>query len=143
MQEYWANTNQKEFTNYIVPKFLAVFPEMTQYTVEDHLDVSYLELPSPQRKLKILVSTRDKELTIGFSAGPGIFDWHIHMFENESLDEKIKRAAAIINEIIQGKTEIIYSSIWGYFPGNSEDFECIKKDQEKDEIIELRCWNEF
>lgn len=135
--------DQRDFTDYIVAKFLEAFPRMTQYTVDDHFDVGYLELASSNEKLKILVSTRDMMLTIGFSAGPGLFGWHRHMPENKSLNEQMREASTIIREITHCKKGIVYSSVLGYFPGDLEDLENIRKHREEGEIIELGWWRDF
>jgi hypothetical protein len=64
--------NQKEFTAAVIPKFLELFPQLKQYHIDIHEDVTYLELASRQGKLNILISTRDIEITLGFSAGVGV-----------------------------------------------------------------------
>ena len=143
MQDHPTNTNQKELTDYIVQQFLAIYAEMVPYTIKEHPDVGYLELASDKKMLKILVSTRDNELTIGFSASPGVFAWHTHIPSNKPIDEQIKEVAAIINEIIQGKKGIIFSSVLGYFPGDEEDVGRMKKYRQINEIIERRTWNEL
>lgn len=135
--------NQKDFTDYVVPQFLAIFPQLKEYHIDLHVDVSYLELESNQQKLNILISTRDNMLTIGFSAGEGLFYWHDHLLGNEPLDEKIKNASEWINNIMHNKKGIIYSSILKYFPGDPKDVEDVKRYQQKDEIIEFKYWSDF
>ncbi|HVV04357.1 MAG TPA: hypothetical protein VHC96_09035 [Puia sp.] len=81
-------------------------------------------------------------LTIGFSAGPGLFDWHFH-FLDEPIDEAIEKASSLIDEIISGRVALIYSSVLGYFPGDAEDMEGNMKYREPDEIIELRYWRDL
>lgn len=135
--------NQKDLTEYVVPQFLTIFPQLKEYQIDIHKDVSYLKLESKQGKLDILISTRDNMVTIGFSAGEGLFDWHDHLPGDESLDEKIKNASDWINNIIHNKKGIIYSSVLGHCPGDPEDLEDLKRYQQKDEIIEFKYWSDF
>jgi hypothetical protein len=135
--------NQKDLTEYVVPQFLAIFPQLKEYHIDIHKDVTYLELESKQRKLNILISTRDNMITIGFSAGEGLFDWHDHLLGDESLDEKIKIAVEWINSIRNNKKGIIYSSVLGHFPGDPEDLVDIKRYQQKDEIIDFKFWSDY
>ena len=82
-------------------------------------------------------------ITIGFSAGEGLFDWHNHLLGDESLDEKIKNAVEWINSIINNKKGIVYSSALGHFPGDPEDLDDVKRYQQKDEIIEFKFWSDY
>jgi hypothetical protein len=135
--------NQRDFTEYVVPRFRVSFPQFKEYQIDIHEDVTYLGLPSRQGKLNILISTRDKMLTIGFSAGPGLFNWHDHLLGDESLDEKIKSASEWINNITHDKKGIIYSTILGCCPGDPEDLNDVKRYQQAGEIIEFKFWSDF
>ncbi|MBS1659652.1 MAG: hypothetical protein JST68_01240 [Bacteroidetes bacterium] len=134
--------NQKEFTDYVIPKLKEALPQAKEYIIDEHVDVCYLEFPSPQGKLKVLISTRDAQLTIGFGVGPGLFDWHDHL-SPIAADENIKDALAIISEIINGKTGIIHSSVLGYFPGDPEDMEDVEKFRDENEVIEYLYWKDL
>ena len=103
------------------------FPQLKEYRIDIHKNVAYLELESKKGKSNILISTRDSMLTIGFSAGEGLFDWHKHLLGNETFDEKIKNVSEWIKSIIHGKKGIIYSSILGHSAGDPEDLEDVRK----------------
>jgi len=35
--------NQKDLTEYVVPQFLAIIPQLKEYHIDKHKDVTYLE----------------------------------------------------------------------------------------------------
>lgn len=133
--------DQREFTDIVVSGIRGIFPQTRQYQIEGHKDVAYLEIASKRDKLGILISTRDSMLTIGFSAGPGLFYWHEHLLGEELIEDKVLTAAEIISEILQDKKGIIYSSVLGFFPGDPEDLQDEYK--EENETIELKYWSDF
>ena len=93
--------------------------------------------------LTLLISTRDKELTIGFEAAPGLFGWHVHMrmYGAKSPDDELKVAVKIIEEIINDKIDIAYSSDLNHVV--ICDINDVLKYKDEDEAIKVVKWSEL
>jgi hypothetical protein len=109
--------DQKEFTNYVVSKLLASFPF---FTIEQELtenDICKIEYPSKKGTVKLLISTADREITVGFAAGKGLFDWHVHMdmLGAHTEEQSVAIAIELIQEILNDEKIICFSSSNGFY----------------------------
>jgi hypothetical protein len=134
--------NQKEFTEYIIPKIIDRFPQFKGLCTTKPNDIIDIDYKSPQGKLILRLTTQAKEVTIGFDSGTKL-DWHVHMnqFGANTPDEELEEAIKRIDNIITDKEIIVYSSVLGYFI--TDDIEGINKYKEKDEIIETFYWSDL
>src|SRR5688572_19474754 len=75
----------------------------------DVLDLVFL---SPRKKLKIILSSQDDEISMFFEDDQGKTDWHTHMslFGANGPEEEIEKGINLIEEIISGSQEIVASS---------------------------------
>ncbi|OWP61951.1 hypothetical protein CDA63_16760 [Hymenobacter amundsenii] len=119
--------NQKEFTNYVVPKLLAHFPFLNERVDYSEDGACKIEYPSKKGKLKLLISTGNREITIGFAARNGLFDWHVHMdmLGAQTEEQMATTAIDLIQEITYDEKVICFSNDEGYyipwFDENTED----------------------
>ena len=136
---------QPELSAIASSRFPEIFPGLLLYALDDFKDVIFMTLASPHEKLKILISTRETRLTVGFYASPSQFYWHEHIPADQPIDDQIKKACDIINDIISGRTGIVYSShpLLGYMPAAFEDLDSFKKHQQPDEVIEFHHWQDL
>ncbi|MFD0766625.1 hypothetical protein ACFQZI_17320 [Mucilaginibacter lutimaris] len=66
--------------------------------------------------MELWITTQDKEITIGFEGKPQLNDWHTRVtsYDLGLIDNDIKDAIKIIENIINDKEEIACSNINGY-----------------------------
>jgi hypothetical protein len=133
---------QKEFSNFVVPRLLEQFPQFKEVCIYTPNGVVYIAYKSNQGLLTLLISTQDKEITIGFSENENLFGFHTHMsmFGATTPGEEIEEAINLINDIIGDRETIIYSSIEGYMLGDINE---IRKHQQPDELIGTTVWSKL
>ena len=133
---------QKEFTEYIIPKIIDRFPDFKDLCVIQPNDITNINYKSQQAKITLRLSTQDKEITIGF-ANATKFDWHTHisLLGANTPDEELEEAIKLIDRILTDKEIIIHSTVLGYFIADNIDD--INKYKQKDEIIEIYYWSDL
>jgi hypothetical protein len=134
--------NQKEFTEYTIPKIIARLPFLEDFCTFKPNDIIDIAYKSKKGKLTIWLTTQNAEITIGF-AGDTECDWHTHMsqFGANTPDEGIQAAIKILDSIINNKERIIHSTASGYFITDNVDD--VTKDPQACEIIETFYWSEL
>ncbi len=132
---------QKEFTNYIIPRLIAKFPQFKNHLVEISGDVMNIEFKSNAGQLELWITTQDSEITIGLDDQDGLNHWHRHItsYDNALIDEDINYVSEIIENILNGKTEIIYSNLNGYAIADPEDH----LSESFGEILEVKPWSKW
>ncbi|RNI27890.1 hypothetical protein EFA69_17510 [Rufibacter immobilis] len=134
---------QKEFTDFVISKLLLSFPDFGKHIRIKDDNTADIEYPSERGKLKLFISTRNKELTVGFSAGQSQFGWHVHMdmYGAETPEEMAETAVMLLKEILNDKKRIVFTSYLGYFLTEDEDeLEGFIYDGEK---LKLYNWSEL
>lgn len=134
---------QEEYTDLVISKLLASFPEFEKYTQIRSDKTADIEYPSERGKLKLFISTRNNEITVGFSAGHNQFGWHIHMDMNgaKTSEGMVEEAIDLINSIKDDKQVIVYTRAHGYFISEVEE-QPIEL-QRENEVVELLYWSEL
>ncbi len=133
---------QKEFTNYIIPKIIDRFPEFKNFCTIKPNDVIDIDFKSKKGYLTLWLTTEDKEITIGFT-GDNVCNWHTHMmlFGANTPDEELQAAIFFIDNIINDRQEIMHSTETGYFI--TDDIEYLNKSKQPNEIIETLYWRDL
>jgi hypothetical protein len=133
---------QKEFTDYIIPKIIDRFPQLKNCVQFKPNDIINIDYKSQQGKLTLRLTTQDKEITVGFAIDSK-FGWHTHMnmFGAETPDEEIEEAIMLIDSIFRDQEKIVHSTVLGYFI--TDDIEDVDKYKQEDEIIETFYWSEL
>ena len=133
---------QKEFTNYIIPKIIDRFPQFENLCTIKPNDIIDIDYKSPRGKLTFWLTTQDKEITVGFT-GDTECDWHTHMslFGANTPDEELDEAVQLIDSILNGKEKIIYSTVLGYFI--TDDIDGVDKYKQENEIIKTFYWSDL
>ena len=135
--------NQKEFTEYIIPKIIDHFPQFQDLCTVKPNGIIDIDYKSNKGKIIFWLTTQDKEITLGFT-GDTECDWHTHMslFGANTPDEELKVAVDIIDRIINDKENIVHSNIRGYCP-TELTIDKINEQREKDEILEVLKWSDL
>ncbi|HEX7902266.1 MAG TPA: hypothetical protein VF487_00205 [Chitinophagaceae bacterium] len=135
--------NQKEFTNYIIPKIIDRFPQFKDLCTIKPNDIIDIDYKSNQGKLTFWLTTQDKEVTLGFT-GDTDCDWHTHMslFGANTPDEELEVVVDFIDKVINDKKLIVHSSIQGYYP-TDDTIDEITKEQEQGETLEVFKWSDL
>ncbi|RNI29956.1 hypothetical protein EFA69_10540 [Rufibacter immobilis] len=134
---------QEEFTDFVISKLLSSFSDFDKHIQLKDDKTADIEYSSKRGKLKLFINTRNKELTVGFSAGQSQFGWHVHMgmYGAETPEEMAETAVMLIKEILNDKKRIVFTSYLGYFLIEDEDeLEDYIYDGEK---LELHNWSEL
>jgi len=133
---------QKEFTNYIIPKINDRFPQFKDFCTLKSNDIIDIDFKSKNNNLTLWLTTQDKEITLGFT-GDQDCDWHTHMslFGANTPDEELQVAINLIDNIINDKEQIIHSTELGYFI--TDDIEGLNKYKQPNEIIKTFYWSEL
>ena len=133
---------QKEFTNYVIKKIIDRFPEFKNFCTIKPNDVIDIDFKSKKGYLTLWLTTEDKEITIGFT-GDDDCDWHTHMslFGANTPDEELQEAIVLIDNIINGREEIVHSTEFGYFI--TDDIEDVNKSRQPNEIIKTLFWRDL
>lgn len=133
---------QKEFTDYIIPKMIERFPQFRELCEDKPNDITDINYKSDKGKITFWITTQYREITLGFT-GDSDCDWHTHMslFGAETPDEELAAACAFIDDIINDRMKIIHSSIVGYYPTNNVEEEIANKMNE--EIFEIFNWSDL
>lgn len=84
---------QEEFTDFVISKLLKGLPEFEKCIQIQNDKTADLAYQSKGGKLELKVSTRNNEITVGFSAGQGQFGWHVHMdmYGAETPEEMVEQ----------------------------------------------------
>jgi hypothetical protein len=137
-------TIRNDFSDPFIYKLVEIFPFPKEGHMHIAYDVYYIQFPSPNNKLNILISSGKNGVTIGFAAGNDRFGWHIHgdMLQAKSQSEMVVKASELLKQITEDKLQIVYSSTLGYFIRTDEQVN-IEKYREKDEIIEYTYWSKL
>lgn len=133
---------QKDFTEYIIPKLSERFPQFSNLCTHKPNDIIDINYKSPRGNVVLVTTTQGKEITVGLECDSK-FGWHVHMsqFGANLPHEQLEQAINIIDSIITGKEKIVYSSTMGYFV--SDDIDNVGKNKAKDEIIKVFYWSEL
>ena len=133
---------QKEFTEYVIPKLLDIFPQFEKQYTSKPCDIINIECSSPKGKLILRLTTQDREITLGFKVKTK-FGWHIHMnqFGASTPDEEIAVAIQLIDFILTDKEKIIFSNLSGYFI--TGDIDGLDKYKPENEIISTFFWSDL
>jgi hypothetical protein len=133
---------QKEFTDYIIPKILDRFPRFAEFCINKPGNVIDVEYKSSQGKLTLWITTQDREITAGFT-GDTDCDWHCHMSSlgANKPDEEFESLTELINGILNDQEPIVYSNLHGY--SLTEDINEVDKDLDVDEKIRVFKWSEL
>ena len=96
--------NQKEFTEYTIPKIIARLPSLEDFCTFKPNDIIDIDYKSKKGKLTVWLTTQNIEITIGFT-GDTECDWHAHMsqFGANTPDEGIRAAIELLDNIINNK----------------------------------------
>ena len=134
--------NQKEFTDYIIPKIIDHFPQFKDLCTAKPNDIVDIDYKSNKGKVTFWLTTQDREITLGFT-GDTECDWHTHMnlFGANTPDEELQVAIDLIQKIISDKENIVYSNIQGYYLTNNIDE--INKYQTTGETFEIFKWSDL
>ena len=135
--------NQKEFTDYIIPKIIDHFPQFKDLCTDKPNDIIDIDYKSKNGKVTFWLTTQDREITLGFT-GKTECDWHTHMslFGANTPDEELEVAIDFIEKVLNDKKKIVHSNIRGYCPTDNTIDE-IYKEQEKDEVLEVLKWSDL
>ncbi len=135
--------NQKEFTNYIIPKIIDRFPQFKDLCTAKPNDIIDIDFKSQNGKLTFWLTTQDKEITLGFT-GDTECDWHIHItpYSEDLPDEQLEIAIDLINNILSGKKKIVHSNISGYSVAD-KNIDEILKEQVENEALEIFKWSDL
>lgn len=133
---------QKEFTDYIIPKIVDRFPQFRSLFTNRPNDIIDIDHKSDNGKVIFWLTTQDREITLGFT-GDTDCDWHTHMslFGANTPEEELEFAIDFIDDIISDKKKIIHSSIIGYYPTDNLEDEVANK--EKHEVLEVFRWSDL
>jgi hypothetical protein len=133
---------QKEFTEYIIPKIIDRFPQFKDECTIKHNNIIDIEYKSRKGKLIFWLTTQDKEITVGFK-GDTKCDWHTHMslFGANIPDKELEEAIKLIDNILTDKEMIVHSTVFGYFI--TDNINGINKYKQKDEIIKTFYWSDL
>ena len=131
---------QQEFSDYIIPQLLKQFPQFKEACIYKPNGIVDIEYKSKQGLLTLWITTQDKEITIGFSGGKNLDDFHTHMslFGANTPDEELNEAINFINDIMNDKELIIHSTVLGYLLGDINE---IRKHAMPGEIIKDDVWS--
>lgn len=131
---------QKEFTEYVISKIVAEFPQLKDFCTVKPNDIVDIDYKSKKGNVTFWLTTQDKEITIGFS-GLTECDWHTHMslFGANLPSEEIEVAIEFMKNLFSDKLNIIYSNFRGFFRIDNEN-ETKVDEQEKGEIFETFKW---
>jgi hypothetical protein len=134
--------NQKEFTDYIIPKIVDYFPQFKDLCTVKPNDIIDIDYKSNQGKVTFWLTTQDREITLGFT-GDTECDWHTHMslFGANTPDEELQIAIDFIQKIIGDKENIVYSNIRGYYL--TDNIDNINKCQSTSETFEIFKWSDL
>ncbi|MEP7251401.1 MAG: hypothetical protein ABI683_03450 [Ginsengibacter sp.] len=135
--------NQKEFTDYIIPKIIDRFPQFKDLCTVKPNDIIDIDYKSQYGKLTFWLTTQDKEITLGFT-GDNECDWHIHItpYSEDLPDEQLAIAIDFINNILSDKKKIVHSNISGYWVAD-KNIDEILKEQEENETLEIFKWSDL
>jgi hypothetical protein len=133
---------QKEFTDYIIPKLINSFPEFAKFCEAKPNNVIDIIYRSSKGKLTLWMTTQNKEITVGFT-GLTECDWHTHMslWGANTMEEELQVAIKLIGDIINDKSLIVHSNLEGY--SCAETVDQIDYDLDKGEIIEILKWSDL
>ena len=89
--------NQKEFTEYVIPKLIEYFPQFESYKVDRPGDIADIEIKSLSSKLELWITTQNIEITVGFTGLENLNDWHTHIttYDDEFIDADIADAVQL------------------------------------------------
>jgi len=135
--------NQKEFTNYIIPKLIRRFPQFCEFCTQKPNDIVDIDYKSPNGELTLWVTTQDKEITIGFNSEPPLHDWHIHMSQLNANTprEELEAAVKLLENILTDGEAIVASNIMGH--SLIYDINDIENYKEEGEIIRIVYWSDL
>ncbi|TGE25792.1 hypothetical protein E5K00_11555 [Hymenobacter aquaticus] len=135
--------SQKEFTDYVTACLFSHFPQFVQGYAKKHDDIMVIDYPSSQGKLLLRITTRGRELAVGFAANAERFAWHLHMRQLGAItpEEEIQAATQLLRRIFTDSELIVHSSALGYFL--TEDPAGIYQYQQPEEIISVFHWSEL
>ncbi len=135
--------NQKYFTYYVVDKLLEKFPQLQGHCNEKPNDTVDIVYPSKKRKVELLIATSNNEITIGFLAENGCFNWHIHMdmLGAKTSVEMVNAAIQLIGDTINDKLQITWSNLNGFFIDYGNE-SLVENDQDG-EVIKFAYWNDL
>jgi hypothetical protein len=131
------NLTQAEYSDLLTDYFISNFKHF-EYLKKVYEDLTVdFEITSPSCKLTLWISSRSKEISVGFEDTNGKSDWHTHMslFGANSPKEQLQVMSDLINQIIDGKERIAFNTDEGYFLTNNLEAE--------NELTTLRNWNEL
>ena len=133
---------QKQFTDYIIPKLIDRFPQFANFCTIKPSDVVDIDYKSSQGKLTLWITTQDKEITVGFT-GDMDCDWHTHMslFGATTPDEELEAATRLIYGILNDEEPIVHSNLNGYFL--TDDINQVEKSLNKNEKVQLFKWSDL
>jgi len=134
--------DQREFSNYVILKMLEYFPQFTEHCIAQPGDVVDIEYKSSAGLLTLWLTTRDKEITIGFSGNNNLGDFHTHMslYGANTPDEELAEAFKLIEAIISDELTIVYSTVLGY---TLRDIDEIREYQQPNELIGETKWSKL
>ncbi len=135
--------DQKEFTDYVIPRLLEYFPQFMEYCVINPHDIVDIEYKSKSGNVELWITTQDEEITIGLTGlKRSLFDWHTHIttYDYDYINDDIAKAVETIENILGDKLQIINSSRLGY---TLNGIEYCKENQELDELIEVTTWSKL
>ena len=101
---------QKEFTNYVIPKIINEFPQFKDLCTSKSNDIIDIDYKSKNGKVTFWLTTQDKEIEV---------------------------AIKFLKNLFSDNLNIIYSNLRGYFRVDNE-YEV--DEQEKGEIFETLKW---
>ncbi len=135
--------NQKEFTDYIIPKIIDRFPQFKDFCTDKSNDIIDINYESTNRKLIFWLTTQDREITLGFTHD-NKSDWHIHFtqYTEDVPDEQLESIIEFIKNLLYDEKIIVHSNISGYWVAEDKIDEIIKENEEN-EIIEFFIWSEL
>jgi len=135
--------NQKEFTEYIIPKLVGHFPQFKDFITLKPNDIIDIDYKSNNGKLVFWLTTQDREITLGIT-GETECDWHTHMslFGANEPDEELSYAINFIEEVITDKKIIVHSNLLGFYPTDEPIIE-LEKQKEDKEKLKFYKWSEL
>lgn len=108
---------QKEFSDYVMPKIIKHFPQFQQNYKSEQGGIIETELVSTSGELYLWLTTQNIEITIGLSGKVNMHDWHTHItpYQFDDLEaDVIIPTIDMIDSIISDKQIICKSSLTGY-----------------------------